>query len=229
MTLNNLQYFGVFFLKNIFFLSSWVLIKMATASNGGGSVSLESGIRTCKVVTGWANKVQSDRFQNPNLMVCPVWNGLDAAGRQACPDSFMTKRAGCNSAQDRVVVENNVSRPQYMEYVNLDASGIAADIYAGSAPHQASLARTNDLKGMLPSDKHPGVTATWGNGGGYGAQTLRGCSGMGSHGQSVYDKTHPVAHTAENYAMAQQHQQQRHIASMQNGYRSSCARNASGF
>ncbi len=77
----------------------------ATASNGGGSVSLESGIRTCKVVTGWANKVQSDRFQNPNLMVCPVWNGVDTAGRRACPDSFMTKRAGCNSAEDRVVVE----------------------------------------------------------------------------------------------------------------------------
>ena len=98
----------------------------ATASNGGGSVSLESGIRTCKVVTSWANKVQSDRFQNPNLMVCPVWNGVDAAGRRACPDSFMTKRAGCNSAEDRVVVENNVSRPQYMEYVNLNAAGIAS-------------------------------------------------------------------------------------------------------
>jgi len=56
-------------------------------------------------------------------MVCPVWNGRDLTGRQVCADSFYTKREGCNSAEDRVVVEN-AQRPQYMEYVNLDASGI---------------------------------------------------------------------------------------------------------
>ena len=70
------------------------------------ALSLEASIRTCKVDTGWANKMESDRFLNPNLMVCPVWNGFDTAGRMVAPDSFWTKNAGCNSAEDRVVVEN---------------------------------------------------------------------------------------------------------------------------
>lgn len=93
-----------------------------------GAISLEAAIRTCKVDTGWANKVESDRFLNPNNMVCPIWNGVDLTGRRVCPDSFYTKRAGCNSAEDRVVVEN-AQRPQYMEYINLSANGIDGAIY----------------------------------------------------------------------------------------------------
>jgi len=208
----------------------------ATASNGGGSVSLESGIRTCKVVTGWANKVQSDRFQNPNLMVCPVWNGVDTAGRRACPDSFMTKRAGCNSAEDRVVVENNVSRPQYMEYVNLNAAGIAAPIYGKTLPYQQEVARSKDAMSYLPSDKHLGMTGQFGNGGGYTAETLKGCNGMGSSaGPSAYNETYPMAHQnvknfpMEQYQMAQQHQHNRQAASMQTGYGSYNRRRAAGF
>ena len=88
------------------------------------SFSLEKNIRTCKVNTGWAPRNQSDRFQDPSLMVCPTWNHMDNAGRHVCANSFYTKRAGCNSALDRVVVEDNL-RPQYMEYVQLNALGIA--------------------------------------------------------------------------------------------------------
>ena len=93
------------------------------------SISLESALRTCKVDTAWASRMESDRFLNPNNMVCPVWNGMDTAGREVCQDSFRTKRGGCNSATDRVEVENNVSRPQYMEYITLSANGIAGNIY----------------------------------------------------------------------------------------------------
>lgn len=96
-----------------------------------GSISLESAIRTCKVQTSNANKIESDRFLNPQNMVCPVWNGIDTQGREVCPDSYFTKRAGCNSAEDRVVVENN-QRPQYMEYINLSANGIDGSIYGNS-------------------------------------------------------------------------------------------------
>lgn len=91
------------------------------------NLSLEGSLRTCKVDTGWANKLQSDRFLNPNNMICPTWNQVDASGRPACWDSFNTKSAGCNSSADRVVVENSL-RPQYIEYVNLDAAGIAGGI-----------------------------------------------------------------------------------------------------
>lgn len=80
-------------------------------------VNLESALRTCKTNSANAERVLSDRFLNPRNMVCSVWNGLDAAGRVSCADGFKTKSAGCNSAQDRVGVEN-VLRPQYMTYIS---------------------------------------------------------------------------------------------------------------
>ena len=82
-----------------------------------GIMSLESSIRTCKVNAGYSERINSDRFLNPKNTVCPVWNQLDAAGRVACADSFWTKSPGCNSARDRVNVEN-VLRPQYMQYIS---------------------------------------------------------------------------------------------------------------
>ena len=95
------------------------------------SLSLESAIRTCKIDTSWANKLQSDRFLNSNQMLCPPWLGFDTQGRPVCPDSFYTKTPGCNSAADRVVVENGL-RPQYIEYVNLDAAGIRGGQQCGN-------------------------------------------------------------------------------------------------
>jgi hypothetical protein len=94
------------------------------------NISLEASVRTCKVNSGWANKIESDRFLNPNNMVCPVWNERDLTGRRVCADSFWTKRAGCNSAEDRISVENH-QRPQYSEYITLDAQGIQGDMYGG--------------------------------------------------------------------------------------------------
>ena len=82
-----------------------------------GIMSLESSIRTCKVDPANSTRIQSDRFLNPRNAVCPVWDGLDAAGRLACPDSWYTKREGCNSSADRIGVEN-VLRPQYMQYIS---------------------------------------------------------------------------------------------------------------
>lgn len=97
------------------------------------SISLLGSINVCKVNTGWANKIQSDRFENPSNLLCPLWNGQDNFGRFVHPDSFVTKNAGCNSADDRVAVENFL-RPQYMEYVALDAAGFQAPLYNGQKP-----------------------------------------------------------------------------------------------
>jgi|Laugresu1bdmlbsd_1035121.scaffolds.fasta_scaffold39787_1 hypothetical protein len=93
-----------------------------------GYTSLESAIRGCQVNTGYADKLYSDRFLNPGNMVCPIWNGYDSTGRPVCADSFATKTQGCNSASDRVEVEN-YQRPQYVEYVNLTSAGIAGEFY----------------------------------------------------------------------------------------------------
>jgi len=80
-------------------------------------------LQTCKIDQAYADKLQSDRFQNPSQMVCPPWSGSDVYGRRVCPYSWWTKAEGCRSADDRVAVENQL-RPQYMEYVTLDARGI---------------------------------------------------------------------------------------------------------
>lgn len=91
-------------------------------------ISIEAATRTCKVDTASAARIESDRFLNPNLVMCPNWTGKDLTGRTVCPDSFYTKRAGCNSAADRVIVENNL-RPAYFEYINLSAAGIRDQMY----------------------------------------------------------------------------------------------------
>jgi len=112
-----------------------------------GSISLESSIRTCKVNPEEANRIESDRFLNVNNMVCPMWQGVDLTGRTVCRDSFYTKRAGCNSAEDRVVVENNVSRPQYYEYITLNSQGLQQGGMGGGTggnnlQHQDALSRS---------------------------------------------------------------------------------------
>jgi len=110
-----------------------------------GNVSLDASIRTCKIDPAYAAKVQSDRFLNPSNMVCPIWNGYDSAGRPVCSDSFATKNAGCNSAEDRVFVEN-YQRPQYVEYVNLSSGGIEGEMYGGSEPKYMTMPEQDKIK-----------------------------------------------------------------------------------
>jgi hypothetical protein len=168
-----------------------------------GTISLESALRTCKVDTSYANKVQSDRFLNPENMVCPIWNGLDSTGRSVCPDSFMTKRAGCNSAQDRVVVENN-QRPQYMEYINLSANGIDGSIYGNTMAWNNRGETQKDLRQVN------NITGNFGRQ--FGAEIYPSC------GYYPYKQ-----------AMSQQSQSQRQQQFMNNSYQSNQYRNQSGF
>ena len=95
------------------------------------SISLEKSVRTCSVNTGEANRIQSDRFFNPNNMVCIPWNGINNKGQDVSPDTFYTKTAGCDSAEDRIYVENS-QRPKYFNYVTLGAQGVQGDIYGRS-------------------------------------------------------------------------------------------------
>ena len=172
------------------------------------SISLEAAIRTCKVETGWANRVESDRFLNPNNMVCPIWNGVDTAGRSVYPDSFYTKSAGCNSATDRVVVENNVSRPQYMEYITLSANGINGNIYGDTMGYQNSKFRTDSLSQI------PNITGQFGN-----------VTGLGMAGGIVPS----CGMTPYREAMAQESQQMRQVQAQQNGYGGYMNRVNAGF
>ncbi len=117
--------------------------------------SLQGALRSCQVDSGWATKLYSDRLLNPNQMLCPVWNQVDTSGRPVCADSYYTKTPGCNSAGDRVNVENDL-RPQYIEYVTLDAAGIrggqncpAQAISADTQCHQATMDMTHKYTGQF--------------------------------------------------------------------------------
>lgn len=108
------------------------------------SISLEKSVRTCNVNVGEANRIQSDRFFNPSNMVCVPWNGLNNKGQEVSPDSFWTKTPGCDSAEDRVLVEN-AQRPKYFNYVTLGAQGVNGDIYGRSS--------SDNFKDALARDK----------------------------------------------------------------------------
>lgn len=93
-------------------------------------ISLQGSLKTCKADTAWAERLQSNRFEDPENMICIPWNGRDPVGRPAHVDSFYTKSPGCNTPSDRVNVENKL-RPQYLESTSVDAYGFRSDLYNG--------------------------------------------------------------------------------------------------
>ena len=105
--------------------------------------SLNNSLNTCKVDVGWANRYESDRFQDSDSMVCPTWNGVDKYGRHVIQDSAATKSRGCNLASDRVAVENNL-RHSYAEGNSLDSTGISASYFEHETPDICNLT-TNDM------------------------------------------------------------------------------------
>jgi len=164
--------------------------------------SLEGSIRTCKIDTAWANRMQTDRFFNPDNMICPVWNGLDTYGRPVQPDSFFTKNGGCNSAEDRILVENVVGRPLYFEYVTLDASGLTGDLY--NSHYADEVAATSDVKNIQRITGNPGID--------YRANVANRC------GYNRYDD-----------AQSQMNQEQRRQQSTKQGYMANMNRTRSGM
>jgi hypothetical protein len=182
------------------------------------SFSLESAIKTCKVDPAWGPRVQSDRFFNPNNMVCPVWNGLDSAGRPVCPDSFVTKTAGCNSAEDRVLVEND-QRPQYMEYVNLNANGFGAPLYGDTMPWNNAGCQNAELAAGRSGEFYQGSGY-----GGFGHQYLSTNAPRQSGTSSGCCSSVPY-----RQAQAQMSQTERFTQSNQHGFNSNNSRRRSGM
>jgi hypothetical protein len=172
------------------------------------SISLESSIRNCKINTGWANRAESARFLDPAMMMCPLWNGLDTAGRPVCRDSFVTLRAGCNSATARTDVENAL-RPQYFSYIGLNACGLEG---AGAATGEHCPVK---CQASNASAKNKALSSSTGNfGKQLGAYVQPTCgTSCSKHGQ-VHDhhNANGTAHAAKTHR-----QQQAHAASAQ-GY-----------
>lgn len=76
-----------------------------------------------RVETGWAQRFQSDRIFNANEMLCPPRIYVDNMGRQSEHYALDTTTAGCNSATDRVYVED-AQRPSNFTSATLNALGI---------------------------------------------------------------------------------------------------------
>lgn len=170
------------------------------------AISLEKSVRTCDVNVGEANRIQSDRFFNPGNMVCIPWNGVDNAGRMASPDSFYTKTAGCDSAEDRVMVENGL-RPKYFNYVTLGAGGLAGHIYGNQDA-------AYETAGKYQFDKSRDNIA-----GNFGYQwganvDYQSCSAPGKDGSTAYERN-----MAQMSAQAMQNKSQglRNQVFLQNG------------
>ena len=173
--------------------------------------SLTSAVKSCDVNVGYSTRLQSDRFLNPNLAVCPTWQGYDSAGRKVCADSYKVQgqqAGGCFSAEDRVLVEIG-HRPRYFEYITLDAKGLK-----GTPAYMNTMQYANEKlnqKELSDSLKYTGQfgTATSGD---FDAQLTTSCG--------YYPK---------NQAQAQLAQARRQAASLQEGYKSNQYRRASGF
>ena len=190
-------------------------------------ISLEASTRTCKVDTASAARSESDRFLNPNNVVCIPWNGRDLAGRVVSADSFYTKTSGCNSAADRVIVENAL-RPQYFEYINLNDYGVRADMYgdnmnftdAGVANRQ--LNNTQKYAGsfnLQPSGPYQPTCS-------FGAYEL-------GQKQRVSQQQRNRGAVHEHFTVPEQRQRNNEFAqrnaNVTNGYRSCRFKQASGF
>jgi hypothetical protein len=92
------------------------------------TTSLSNSITIPKVNVGAANQLWSDRRYNPEESTCQMWGGTDLTGRAVCPGTFLTTDGGCNSALERIYVENAL-RPNYAEYQTLDTRGYTENLY----------------------------------------------------------------------------------------------------
>jgi hypothetical protein len=189
------------------------LVKIKNIMAGVGSaLSLNASLKTCKVEQGYAPRIQSDRFENPELMVCPVWSGFDNTNRAVCMDSYYTKSPGCNSPLDRVDVENYL-RPNYMEYINLDAMGF----------RQGDIEMAKNSGGMSCRDPNTNMSCN-----ASGIRTINmdnldkitGNFGMSPSGADLQFR-------CPNYT-AEQAQKQRQMESLQHGMQAHNSRKMSG-
>lgn len=89
------------------------------------TTSLQSAIKTYTVNVGAAPRMESERYIGSGLYkTCYNWGGYDQVGRHVTADSYYTKAPGCNSAEDRIAIENQVERPRYYEYIQYNTEGL---------------------------------------------------------------------------------------------------------
>ena len=111
-----------------------------------------------QVNVGVGPQLAGYRTLYPDAMMCPMWTGTDLAGRPVCENSFYTKRAGCNSALDRIKVEDSL-RPRYAEFL-LDARGIKG---VGADYGDSQLSEVHTLTQQLVGERRAAIGVQNGN------------------------------------------------------------------
>jgi hypothetical protein len=167
------------------------------------NVSLTANILTSKVITGNADRLQTYRIQDSDAMMCPVWNGQDLTGRQACEYSFYTKRAGCNSAMDRIVVENFL-RPTYTNFVTTNAAGIAGYVY--ETPVGNNFQKSEEQAARNQRSAAGRSTGHFGYGSAANGPYLPGNVRQELNGVLGGPSQNPIAPSAQAYALGSQQQ-----------------------
>jgi len=119
--------------------------------NKNMAASLEASLKTYKVNVGAAPRLESERYIGTGeFKLCPRWGGNDLVGRAITPDSYYTKAPGCNSALDRVLIENQVTRPRYYTYIALSPEGLTGDIYGSRAADRAAAINQQNEDYLVP-------------------------------------------------------------------------------
>jgi len=114
-------------------------------------VSLEAALKTYKVNVGAAPRLESERYiGSGEFKLCPRWGGTDLVGRAITPDSYYTKSPGCNSALDRLLIENQVMRPRYYTYITLSPEGLSGDIYGTRAAERVAAINQQNEDYLVP-------------------------------------------------------------------------------
>lgn len=113
--------------------------------------SLEAALKTYKVNVGAAPRLESERtIGTGEFKMCPRWGGYDLVGREITPDSYYTKAPGCHSALDRVLIENQVTRPRYYTYIALSPEGLTGDLYGNRAAERAAAINQQNEDNLVP-------------------------------------------------------------------------------
>jgi len=79
-------------------------------------ISLSSAIKSSRVDPSRAVNVQSARFQSTCALSCPVKEKRDIYGRDVCIGTVNSKTQGCDTAVDRITIENQL-RPNVYDYM----------------------------------------------------------------------------------------------------------------
>jgi hypothetical protein len=143
-------------------------------------------------------------------MVCPIWDGTNLKGQQVCPDSFFTKRRGCNSAMDRVLVESNL-RPDYASFVTLNMAGLKGEIFGNPSARAQVNGREQMLQHVWNTEPNFGLQPQSYRRSEQGGRPNKGnnsCS-VGAYERAMAQEAASYRHqgAAENYSRANQNMQ----------------------